>query len=44
MKHLSRVTVVKADIVENVDVDALLARIFAFILDILQLKGKGPVA
>jgi len=42
MKHLSRVTVAKADVVENVDVDAILARIFAFILDVLQLKGKSP--
>ena len=42
MKHLSRVTVAKADVVENVDVDAILARIFGFILDVLQLKGKSP--
>jgi len=41
MKHLTRVSVAKAADNVTIDVEAILARIFAFILDILELTGKG---
>ena len=40
MKHLTRVSVAKA-VDFTIDVEAILARIFAFILDMLELTGKG---
>ena len=44
MKHLSRVTVGKAATDNGPDVAAVLAAIFAFVLDILEIKGKGAPA
>ena len=41
MKHLSRVTVGKASTDNGPDVGAILAAIFAFVLDLLEIKGKG---
>jgi hypothetical protein len=41
MKHLARVTVSRATVDTPMDIEALLARIFAFALDVMQLKGKG---
>ncbi len=40
MKHLSRVTVVKAATDNSSDADAILSRIFAFVLDVIDAKGK----
>jgi len=44
MKHLGRVTVGKAATDNGPDLAAILAAIFAFILDILKIKGKGTPA
>ena len=41
MKHLTRVSVAKADDDFTIDVSAILELIFAFIIDLLGLTGKG---
>ncbi len=44
MKHLSRVTVGKANTDTGPDVAAILSAIFTFVLDVLDIKGKGEPA
>ena len=44
MKHLGRVTVGKAAMDNGPDLAAILSAIFAFVLDIMEIKGKGAPA
>ena len=44
MKHLGRVTVGKAAMDNGPDLAAILSAIFAFVLDIMEIKGKGALA
>ena len=41
MKHLSRVTVATAVTSDGPDLAAILDAIFKFVLDVMDLKGKG---
>ena len=41
MKHLSRITVAKATTSGESDVQGILSEIFAFVLDVIDVKGKG---
>jgi hypothetical protein len=41
MKHLSRITVAAAKTNVGDDTEAILAQIFAFVLEVIDVKGKG---
>lgn len=41
MRHIGRVTVAPAKNVNNVDINGALDRVFAFVLDLIDLKGKA---
>jgi len=41
MKHLSRVTVAAATTNSDSDVQGILSQIFAFVLNVIDVKGKS---
>jgi hypothetical protein len=41
MKHLGRITVAKASAGDPRDMNGLLDRVFGFVLDLVDAKGKG---
>lgn len=41
MKHLTRITVARATTNNDSDVQGILSQVFAFVLDVIDVKGKS---